>query len=87
MAERNYDYSIKVFKEGTPPSKKRWYTFFVIYFILCVLAEVWPIFLIANRVRPYILGLPFSMFWTVLMVVLGFVGMIFLYRFEYKGED
>lgn len=84
--EGQYSYPVTVFKKGTPPEKKRGLIGFLIYFIVVVLATVWPIYLIGNRVEPYVLGMPFSMFWIAMCVMAGLVGMIFLYRFEKRWE-
>lgn len=35
------------------------------------LALLWPGVLPFNRIRPFVLGLPFSFFWVILWVVLG----------------
>lgn len=87
MADEEFDYGIRCFSKKMPKERKSKYVFFLIYFIVLVWAEVWPIFLIGNRVRPYILGLPFSMFWTAAVVMAGFVGMLFLYNFDVKGGE
>ena len=87
MAEEEFDYSIRCFSKKVSKERKNTYIFFLVYFIILVWAEVWPIFLIGNRVRPYVLGLPFSMFWTAAVVMAGFVGMLFLYNFDVKGGE
>lgn len=43
----------------------------VITFVLYTLALLWPGVIPFNRIRPFILGLPFNFFWVVLWVVLG----------------
>ena len=87
MEAEEFDYSIRCFSKKVSKERKSTYIFFLVYFIILVWAEVWPIFLIGNRVRPYILGLPFSMFWTAAVVMAGFVGMLFLYNFDVKGGE
>lgn len=39
-----------------------------------------------NKVEPYILGLPFLLFWIVLWMVLSSVVMAIVYRLEYGKE-
>jgi len=87
MAEEAYDYGFKVFPKKMSKERRKTFVYFLIYFIILVWAEVWPIFLIGNRVRPYILGLPFSMFWTAAVVMAGCIGMLFLYNFDVKGGE
>ncbi|MDR7075131.1 hypothetical protein J2Y03_000119 [Neobacillus niacini] len=42
---------------------------------------------LANRIEPYVLGLPFSMFWTVLWVILSSLTIFILYRFDQHDEE
>lgn len=58
-----------------------------IYFLVCTLAMIWPGAVVANRIEPIILGLPFLFFWYVAWVFLVFVGTLILYRLEYGGRD
>lgn len=57
-----------------------------IYFGVCTLAMIWPGAVVANRIEPMILGLPFLFFWYVAWVFIVFVGTVILYRLEYGGE-
>jgi hypothetical protein len=58
-----------------------------VYFLICTLAMIWPGAVIANRIEPMILGLPFMFFWYVAWVFMVFVGCVILYRLEYGGRD
>ena len=58
-----------------------------IYFLVCTLAMIWPGAVVANRIEPMILGLPFLFFWYVAWVFMVFVGTLILYRLEYGGKD
>jgi hypothetical protein len=58
-----------------------------IYFLICTLAMIWPGAVVANRIEPMILGLPFFFFWYVLWVFMVFVGCVILYRLEYGGRE
>ncbi|QQE77122.1 DUF3311 domain-containing protein [Alicyclobacillus sp. SO9] len=40
----------------------------------------------ANRVTPYVLGMPFILFWIVMWVVLTSVVMFVIYRFDPKNQ-
>ncbi len=46
----------------------------LIYFAICALALVWPGALLANRIEPLVMGLPFFIFWYVAWVFALFVG-------------
>jgi hypothetical protein len=41
----------------------------------------------ANRVEPYVLGLPFAMFWVVMWVVLAAAIMAVVYRLDERDEE
>lgn len=57
-----------------------------LYFLVCTIAMIWPGAVVANRVEPTILGLPFFFFWYVFWVFMVFVGTLILYRWEYGGK-
>ncbi len=58
--------------------------FWFCYFLVCLLAQVWPVYLIGNRIKPYLLGMPFSMFWIGLWIVIIFIGLVIKYNQEYR---
>lgn len=74
---------LMIFKSDLEPEAKKRGLFWLSYFVVCFLAQIWPIYLIANRVKPYILGMPFSMFWIGLWIVIIFVGLVTKYKQEY----
>ncbi|WP_136069096.1 DUF3311 domain-containing protein [Modicisalibacter radicis] len=58
----------------------------LLYFSVCTLAMVWPGALIANRIEPMVMGLPFFIFWYIAWVFILFVGLVIAYRQE-AGEE
>lgn len=42
---------------------------------------------LANRIEPYVLGLPFSMFWIVMCVVLSSLTVLVMYKFDQHDEE
>jgi uncharacterized membrane protein AbrB (regulator of aidB expression) len=42
---------------------------------------------LTNRIEPFVLGLPFSMFWIVLWVVLSSLTLWIMYRFDEHNEE
>jgi hypothetical protein len=57
-------------------------------FFLCFAALVtWPGYVPFNRVEPLILGLPFSMAWIALWVVLSAVALYLLDRAEQRKRE
>lgn len=57
------------------------------YLALCAIALVWPAYpLLANRLTPQILGLPFSFAWNIGWVVSTFC-VLAAYHFTGDGEE
>jgi hypothetical protein len=68
--------------------KRRLYTFFIIFFIICFLFQVFPLEEVANRPTPIVLGMPFLMFWITMWIVIEFIGLIILYYLDViKGGE
>ncbi|MDQ6596681.1 DUF3311 domain-containing protein [Bacillus salipaludis] len=42
---------------------------------------------LVNRIELYVLGLPFTMFWIVLWVILSSLTILILYRFDQQDEE
>ncbi len=59
---------------------------FALFTIAMVAVMVFPIYALGNRVEPFVLGLPFSMFWVIAWIAVVFVGLIAFYRYEHGGE-
>jgi len=60
----------------------------LLYFAVCAMAMVWPGALIANRIDPIIIGLPFFIFWYVAWIFALFIGLVISYRQEAReGAD
>ena len=57
------------------------------YVALFAVATTWPGMTIANRVEPYVLGLPFNLAWVAGWVVLGFVLLVLLDRANTREEE
>lgn len=55
-------------------------------YAICILAMIWPGALIANRIQPYVLGLPFFFFWYVAWVFVLFAGLATLYWLEQRAS-
>lgn len=56
-----------------------------LHFTLCTLAMIWPGALIANRIEPTVLGLPFLMFWYILWILVLFIGTAIAYFVRHGG--
>lgn len=60
---------------------------YIIFVVLLFLSMIFPVYGIANRVFPLMLGLPFGLFWIVLMEVIAFLVLCGFYRYEYGNKD
>lgn len=73
---------LDLFAPGTPTSKrKRYWLHFIVYAVLLSFT-VWPVFVPFNRVTPYVLGLPFNIFWDSLVLAFVAVNTYLLYRVD-----
>jgi len=61
-------------------------SFWGIYFTLCLMAFIWPIAGIANKIEPTIGGLPFFFAWYILWVLLIFGGSVVMYLWDQRRE-
>jgi hypothetical protein len=76
-------YGITVFKPGTPPGvKTRGIIFFILLCFLIFLEAFY--FLFANSAKPFVLGMPYGMFFIVLVIVIEFLALLVLYFLEAK---
>ncbi len=57
------------------------------YIVLMAVAVVWPGAVPASRIRPFVLGLPFSFFWPAAWVALGAPVLYLLDRVERRHRD
>ena len=55
--------------------------------VISGLALIWPIYPFAGSIRPYVLGLPFSLAWVVGWLIVVFVALVLFYRAEEPHTD
>lgn len=79
----NDGYGITVFRPGTPPGVKRRGIIFFIILCLIILIQAFY-WLFANSAEPFVLGMPFGMFFIVLFIVIEFVALLIVYFAEAK---
>ena len=84
MSEK--DYGIKVFGPDMPHAAKvRKITFFIILSLIVLIQCCYWLF--ANSVKPFVIGMPFGMFFIVLFVVIEFAVLLVLYLIESKEYE
>jgi hypothetical protein len=57
-----------------------------VHFAICTLAMIWPGALIGNRIEPFVMGLPFFIFWYVLWMFILFAGTWLVYLVSRGGD-
>ena len=76
-------YGITVFRPGTSPGvKTRGIIFFILLCFLIFLEAFY--FLFANSAKPFVWGMPYGMFFIVLIIVIEFFALLVLYFLEEK---
>jgi TRAP-type C4-dicarboxylate transport system permease small subunit len=66
--------------------RARVYKITVLYFIAAFAAMMWPIYPLFSRIRPMLLGIPFSLFYLVVIINLTFLVLLAVYLWEYRGN-
>jgi hypothetical protein len=79
-------YGITVFRPGTPRGAKiRGLIFFTIFCVIILVQSCYWLF--ANSLRPFVLGMPFGMFFIVLFITAEFAALVILYLLESKNME
>lgn len=60
---------------------------FVVGLLLVQLALIWPIYPLFSGARPFILGLPLSFFWLIVVLVCAFGLLLWYYLTDPKLEE
>jgi hypothetical protein len=58
----------------------------IVYFVCVAVASMWPIYPVFSRIEPWVLGVPFSLAYLVLVLVLSFLVLLSLYLWE-SGKE
>lgn len=77
-----YPKGLVFFPPGTDPRKKRRRLLFVAVYLLVAASVLWPVYPLFSGIRPLVLGLPLSLAWVVLALVVGFLVLLALYLTE-----
>jgi len=77
----------------TPP-QRRLYSSVLVFFVLILLAMIWPVVTLFSHARPLVLGMPFFLFYLAVLLVGSFLVLLSLYLWENRtgsssdpGED
>lgn len=73
---------IRLFPSHLRPEERRVYGTIVLFFLLVLAALVWPIYPLFAGVRPLVLGMPFSLYYVVVLLVGSFLVLLLLFLWE-----
>ncbi|MBW1767728.1 MAG: hypothetical protein JRJ02_03525 [Deltaproteobacteria bacterium] len=74
-------YGITIFRPGTPSRvRTRKLIFFIIFCLIILIQACYWLF--ANSAEPFVLGMPFGLFFIVLFITIEFVALVVLYFIE-----
>lgn len=65
-----------------PPGPRRVYLAATVFFVAVFVALVWPVYPNFASVRPFVLGMPFSLVYVVILLVAAFGALLGLYLWE-----
>ncbi|WP_281657661.1 DUF3311 domain-containing protein [Halobacillus sp. Cin3] len=68
-------------------SKQRFIKIYCLSLAIPFLLMVFPLFTLGNRETPFIMGLPFSVFWVIFWILITFIIVLFLYRLDPDKDE
>lgn len=72
----------RLFSTALSATERLVYGAVTLIFVATFFATMWPIYPFFSRIRPFVLGVPFSLFYLIVLVVLCFGSMLALYLWE-----
>ena len=57
------------------------------FFLLLFAATMWPVYPLFAGISPMVLGIPFSLFYQILLVAFSFSALLGLFLWEYHGGE
>ena len=66
-----------------PPKRRRATGAYILFLLVAFTLMTVPVFTFADRVEPLVFGLPFNLFWIVLVELAAFVVILGFYVYEH----
>lgn len=63
------------------------YRVLVGYFLLIFVGMIWPVYPLFDQIRPFVLGIPFSLFYLVMLLSATFAALLAVYLWESKNDE
>jgi len=57
------------------------------FFVLVLAAMMWPIHPFFSRIHPMVFGMPFSLFYLVILITISFLVLLGLYLWESRESE
>ena len=73
---------IRLFSQRLDPKLRRLYRSLLIFYVVLTLLLVWPVTTLFSRVRPLVLGMPFSLFAIAALIMTSFSVLLVLFIWE-----
>jgi len=77
---------LRLFGSHLTRTQRRVYGAVLLFYLAAFAAMVWPVMTLFNRVRPLVLGMPFSLFFIASVVVASFLVQLALFRWEQRQQ-
>ncbi|WP_461210466.1 hypothetical protein [Desulfocurvus sp. DL9XJH121] len=78
-------YKLRFFSSSVPPARRNLLILFALLFIGVVLAQAFY-WLFANAAEPIVMGLPFGMFFIVMVIIIEYAGLLVMERVLHKDD-
>ncbi len=79
--------SPRVFPSRLSPRQRRVYRAATVFYVLLFLALLWPVYPRFSGIEPRVFGMPFSLVYVVIGVLLSFLVLFALFRWERRNPD
>ncbi len=77
----------RLFGSHLSSAQRRVYGAVVVFYVLAAFGMSWPVYAIFSRVRPLVLGMPFSLFYLACWVIASFLVLLALFRWESRQGE
>ncbi|MGP4078424.1 DUF3311 domain-containing protein [Pseudalkalibacillus sp. R45] len=68
-------------------TKRKFTTIYCLSLLVPLLLLLFPMFSLGNRATPMVIGLPFSVFWVILWIIIAFLIVLVLYRIDPDKDE
>jgi uncharacterized membrane protein len=71
---------------GLTRRQRRVYGAVAVFFLVVFVAMIWPVYALFSGIRPFVLGMPFSLFYVVVWLAASFLVLLVLFAWEGRAE-